>query len=196
MLPSGGVSPRLAFSGSPWEWDQPLEEEPAAAVYSTGDSGLSFVQGGLLGEVMAEPIRCPHCGSYSTPGPGGPAPARCERCGGLLETPHPEETAETAPCRTPCAPTPLVAPALAVRGFRLLGEIGRGGMGLVYRAVQLSLGREVALKVLPPLLAADPQRLERFRREASLVADLKDAHILPVYDLLDAEGVPVLVMPF
>jgi formylglycine-generating enzyme required for sulfatase activity len=69
-------------------------------------------------------------------------------------------------------------------------------MGMVYRARQLHLNRDVALKVLPPVLANDPSRLERFRHEAALAASLNDSHILPVHDVLDTGNGPILVMPF
>jgi serine/threonine protein kinase len=65
--------------------------------------------------------------------------------------------------------------------FRLLREIGRGGMGVVYEAVQLSLGRQVAVKVLPMAAALDPRRLQRFRNEAQAAAGLHHTNIVPVY---------------
>ena len=65
--------------------------------------------------------------------------------------------------------------------FRLVREIGRGGMGTVYEAVQLSLGRRVALKVLPFAAALDPRHLERFRNEAQAAAQLHHTNIVPVY---------------
>jgi serine/threonine protein kinase len=65
--------------------------------------------------------------------------------------------------------------------FRLLREIGRGGMGVVYEAEQISLGRRVALKVLPHAAALDPRQLQRFKNEALAAAQLQHAHIVPVY---------------
>jgi hypothetical protein len=65
--------------------------------------------------------------------------------------------------------------------FRLLREIGRGGMGVVYEALQLSLGRRVALKVLPLAAAMDSRYLERFHNEAQAAARLHHTNIVPVY---------------
>src|SRR4051794_23891492 len=65
--------------------------------------------------------------------------------------------------------------------FELLRELGRGGMGVVYEAVQTSLGRRVALKVLGPGLGLTPQAVVRFRREAAAAAKLHHANIVPVY---------------
>jgi eukaryotic-like serine/threonine-protein kinase len=81
-------------------------------------------------------------------------------------------------------------------GFQVLEKVGQGGMGVVYRAIQLSLNREVAVKVLPPHLADDVSRLRRFRNEAQVAASLVDSGILPVFDILEVGGVPLLVMPY
>jgi eukaryotic-like serine/threonine-protein kinase len=67
--------------------------------------------------------------------------------------------------------------------FRIVGEIGRGGMGVVYEAVQESLGRQVALKVLPRGALADPAALKRFRREARSVGALHHSNIVPVFGI-------------
>jgi eukaryotic-like serine/threonine-protein kinase len=65
--------------------------------------------------------------------------------------------------------------------FQILRELGRGGMGIVYEAVQLSLGRRVALKVLQDSAALDPRRLRRFQVEAQAAASLRHPHIVPVF---------------
>jgi serine/threonine protein kinase/formylglycine-generating enzyme required for sulfatase activity len=90
---------------------------------------------------------------------------------------------------------PALGFGFEVPGFELLGELGRGGMGIVYRAWQVSLSREVAIKVLPPPLAADLERLHRFRNEAAVAASLTDSHVVPVFDILEVQGVPFLIMP-
>jgi WD40 repeat protein/serine/threonine protein kinase len=67
--------------------------------------------------------------------------------------------------------------------FRIVREIGRGGMGVVYEAVQLSLGRHVALKVLPVEAARDAKLLARFRRESQAAAQLHHSNIVPVFEV-------------
>src|SRR5205807_183146 len=65
--------------------------------------------------------------------------------------------------------------------YRLIREIGRGGMGVVYEAEQISLARRVALKVLPMAAALDPRQLQRFRLEAQAAACLHHSHVVPIY---------------
>jgi serine/threonine protein kinase/Flp pilus assembly protein TadD len=78
--------------------------------------------------------------------------------------------------------------------YTINGLIGRGGMGAVYRATDPSLGREVALKVLPADVAADPERLERFRREARALAALNHPHIVTIYSVEQAGATHFLTM--
>ncbi len=74
-------------------------------------------------------------------------------------------------------------PPLQIGDYRILREIGRGGMGVVYEADQISLGRHVALKVLPRQVSGDPTVQERFRREARAAGGLHHTNIVPVYDV-------------
>src|SRR5579871_2142791 len=72
-------------------------------------------------------------------------------------------------------------PAEPLGDFRIVGEIGRGGMGVVYEAIQMSLGRKVALKVLPFAATLDPRQRQRFQHEAEAAAGLHHGNIVPVY---------------
>lgn len=81
-----------------------------------------------------------------------------------------------------------------IGGYQVLEELGQGGMATVYRARQLSMDRDVAIKVLPARLLTEPVSLERFKREASIVARLEHRAIVPVHDYGEREGVPYLVM--
>jgi hypothetical protein len=74
-----------------------------------------------------------------------------------------------------------------IAGYRVEDLLAGGGMGVVYRATQLSLGRTVALKVLAPHLSADPEFRERFRREAAMQARLEHPHIVTVYEAGESE---------
>jgi serine/threonine protein kinase/tetratricopeptide (TPR) repeat protein len=78
--------------------------------------------------------------------------------------------------------------------YRVLAQLGKGGMGEVYLAEDLRLGRRVALKVLPPDLAEEPRHLERFRREARSVAALNHPNIVTLYSVEEVEGLHFLVM--
>ena len=76
--------------------------------------------------------------------------------------------------------------------FRVIGEIGRGGMGVVYEVEQLSLGRRVALKVLPRQMVANESRRLRFEREAQTAAGLHHTNIVPIFGVGEADGLPLL----
>jgi eukaryotic-like serine/threonine-protein kinase len=80
--------------------------------------------------------------------------------------------------------------------FRILREIGRGGMGVVYEAEQESLGRHVALKVLPPVRIGSPGRLRRFLREAQAAARLHHTNIVPIFGVGEQDGLRYYVMQF
>ena len=78
--------------------------------------------------------------------------------------------------------------------YEVIGALGAGGMGEVYRARDPRLQREVAIKILPPAVANNRERLARFEREAHALASLNHPHIAQVYGLIDSGGGPALVM--
>ena len=82
-----------------------------------------------------------------------------------------------------------LAPGARVGPYEILALLGAGGMGEVYRARDSKLNRDVALKVLPDLFTADPDRLARFRREAQVLASLNHQNIGHIYGLEDSGGV-------
>src|SRR5437899_2621144 len=80
--------------------------------------------------------------------------------------------------------------------YEILARIGAGGMGTVYKAVHLDLGREVAVKVMPPGIATRPENVGRFRREAQLAAKLRHENIVTLYEVGESNGTHFLAMEF
>jgi serine/threonine protein kinase len=126
----------------------------------------------------------------------------------LLLAQHPDLAAALGPCLdglelvhgaaarpTPLPPVELTLPgAVPLGDFRIVREIGRGGMGVVYEAMQLSLGRRVALKVLPFAAALDERVLQRFKNEAQAAAQLHHSNIVPVHAVGSERGVHFYAM--
>jgi serine/threonine protein kinase len=94
----------------------------------------------------------------------------------------------------PAPPVETSLPAEPLGDFSIIREIGRGGMGMVYEAIQLSLGRRVALKVLPFAATMDPRQLQRFHNEARAAASLHHPNIVPVYAVGAERGVHFYAM--
>jgi urea transport system substrate-binding protein len=106
------------------------------------------------------------------------------------DTPAGANRDETRPPRRP------TGDVLSLPGYKILGELGRGGMGVVYQAWQLGLERLVALKVILAGKHAAPSELDRFFAEARLIARLRHPNIVQIFDLGDHEGRPYYAMEF
>lgn len=78
--------------------------------------------------------------------------------------------------------------------YRILEKLGAAGMGKVYRAEDIRLKRHVALKLLPSELAGSQKRLQRFQREAGVLAALSHPNIVTIYSVEDVDGIPFLTM--
>ena len=89
-----------------------------------------------------------------------------------------------------------VAPGLSVRGYEIRERLGERGSGVLYKAFQPAVGREVVIKVIRPELADDPTFIRRFEDEAQLVARLEHPHIVPLYDYWREPGAAYLVMRY
>src|SRR5437763_1128027 len=89
-----------------------------------------------------------------------------------------------------------LAPGSQFGGYRIESIAGQGGMGVVYRSTQLGLDRTVALKVITPEFAHDPEFRDRFKRESRLAASIEHPNVIPVYEAGEHDGVLFLAMRF
>src|SRR5262245_6280449 len=87
-----------------------------------------------------------------------------------------------------------IPPGSLLEHYRILSVVGAGGMGTVYRARDLKLDRDVAIKVLPPAFTMDPERHSRFQREARILASLNHSNIGAIHGLTEGVGVRALVL--
>src|SRR5882672_5818559 len=114
----------------------------------------------------------------------------------LMEQARSAEDDSSQPRQAP-APAPAAGLPLQQLGdYQILREVGRGGMGVVYEAQQLSLGRHVAIKVLPSHALLDARQLGRFQREARSAAKLHHTNIVPVFGVGEQDGLHYYVMQF
>ncbi|HKL89076.1 MAG TPA: protein kinase, partial [Salinibacter sp.] len=132
--------------------------------------------------------RCPYCHEEILE-----AARKCKHCGEWLE--DPPETSSTGTGTLSSNPETLVRDAMAAE-YDIEKELGRGGMAIVYKAVQENLGREVALKVLPQGMTHDRKMLERFHREAQSAAQLNHPHIVTIFDEGEMNGVHYMAMEY
>jgi len=112
----------------------------------------------------------------------------------MLQAAAPQLRDQAGSASAQAAPAAALPEGKPLGDFQLVREIGRGGMGVVYEAVQLSLNRKVAVKVLPFAAALDARQLQRFRNEAQAAASLHHPHIVPVYGVGCERGVHFYVM--
>ncbi len=94
----------------------------------------------------------------------------------------------------PIIPAVALVPATRLGPYEIVAQIGKGGMGEVYRALDTNLGRQVAIKILPEVFALDPERLARFDREAKTLAALNHSNIAHLYGFEKVDDIRVLVM--
>ena len=141
-------------------------------------------------ERIAQPVRCPSCGRARA------EDVRfCGDCGAALPRSGAAPTM-TSPAPVPARPSsaPSASDARFLPGqvlagrYRMIGPLGRGGMGEVYRADDLKLGQPVALKFLPRDVERDPDRLARFLTEVRLSLRVTHPNVCRVFDVADVDG--------
>ena len=155
-------------------WLEELREQevkPAASGLADGASAQQEVL-----RSFAKPNSVPPAGGPAGPGQAGQTPS------------------EPSLSATSSGTAPLGFCRLG--DFRIIREIGRGGMGVVYEAEQESLGRRVAVKVLPSIHLSSPSAVRRFRREAKAAARLHHTNIVPVFGVGEQEGIHYYVMQY
>jgi eukaryotic-like serine/threonine-protein kinase len=141
---------------------------------------------------------CPRCGA-ETPGDNGP----CPQCAPLSSASDTATVTRVAPTATTAPGTPRPAPfrhfapgqSFSER-YTIIEEVGTGGMGQVYKALDKTLGQPVALKLIRPDAAAHTANIERFRRELALAREVTHTNVCRVHDLGEQDGLSYLIMEF
>jgi tRNA A-37 threonylcarbamoyl transferase component Bud32 len=142
----------------------------------------------------SDPGHCPQCGANL---PSNAPQGLCPRCVlGVGLAAQTEVTDDRGPHGTRIVTPPEEEVARRFPHLEILGCLGQGGMGVVYKARQPKLNRLVALKILAPEKGAEPKFAERFQREAQALARLNHPNIVTVYDFGDADGMFFLLMEY
>src|SRR5262245_47022258 len=158
-------------------------------------------------ELVGRKLKCPRCG-HGVEAPLGPDPETCEA---EHSTPNPAllndaptvppailpgDTVQEAKSLPPRQQSSLATDAPKLANYEILEELGRGGMGVVYKARQVRLKRLVALKMILAGPHAGPVEVERFRTEAEAVARLQDPNIVQIFEIGESQGLPYFALEF
>ncbi len=145
---------------------------------------------------MPETSKCPNCGGQFNPAAADGMCPKCLLLGAKTSNPPRAVTQPPEPSSgKPLPPKPLAVGSLFPE-LEILDVIGQGGMGVVYKARQKNLGREVAVKLLSTSLMNDPTFAERFTREARAMAMMNHPNIISIYDFGQRENYYYLVMEY
>ena len=142
---------------------------------------------------MSAESKCPGCSSALPPGS-----RFCGACGApvLPSSALPTVNLPPTPSLAASTGTRFVPGAVLAARYRIVGLLGKGGMGEVYRADDLKLGQPVALKFLPPGFNADPERLNRFLNEVRIARQVSHTNVCRIYDAGEADGQHFLSMEY
>ncbi|MBU1879073.1 MAG: protein kinase, partial [Chloroflexi bacterium] len=144
---------------------------------------------------------CGRCGTGLAPSAVAGSPVRCAACGHS----NPAEQRFCARCGTPLVVSSVTPPASntldsllgqMLTEYKITEKVGQGGMATVFKAIQTTLKRPAAIKILSPQLAGDPALLARFHQEAICAANLEHPHIVPIYEVDQALGYHFIAMKY
>jgi serine/threonine protein kinase len=133
-------------------------------------------------------MKCPKC-SFDNPGNS----IFCSRCGSRLEAPT-QDPSVTQAYVPPFAR--LSVGSVVDERYQIIEELGRGGMGRVYKALDVEIDEKIAIKVLNPEISLDAKTIERFRNELKLARKIRHKNVCQMYDLVKASGMYFITMEY